>query len=536
MVPLNSVLIGLGDSIGELIGSEELKILKTLGNTLSEQDSLVQLALNIHTPWGLLRSRDSRTLIINSLSKDDAEELALVIGLRYTENTPYKALRRLRLRKNSIKEENFFGFFGVSLPEEEESPIITETVQDISTMHGLFAHQRVALSKIENLLDNEGGRAVLHMPTGSGKTRTAMNLAAKHLNDNEKTVVIWLAHSEELCEQAAEEFEKTWSHLGNRELSLRRFFGPHEWKNTDDGIIIAGLSKLWHFVEKTETGLHLTAPNISLIIFDEAHQSIAQTFQLPVEIITTRNSKCKLLGLTATPGRTWNDIFEDEKLSEFYNRKKVSLEVEGYDSAIDFLIDEGYLSKPYFHPLEYTSSENYITEKSLQKSEGSSDFSTKLLKSLSKDGMRNAEIVLKARDLILRDHQRILIFAINVQHARSLSSILNFHNFNSDVITGQTDPVTRKRAIERFKQEGGEARILCNYGVLTTGFDAPKTSAAIIARPTESLVLYSQMVGRVIRGPKVKGTKEAEIWTVVDTNLPGFGDLVEGFTNWDDVW
>ena len=78
--------------------------------------------------------------------------------------------------------------------------------------------------------------------------------------------------------------------------------------------------------------------------------------------------------------------------------------------------------------------------------------------------------------------------------------------------------------------------MLFNYGVLTTGFDAPMTSAAVISRPTKSLVLYSQMVGRVIRGTRVGGTPEAEIWTVVDQNLPGFRDLSEAFNNWNDVW
>jgi superfamily II DNA or RNA helicase len=78
--------------------------------------------------------------------------------------------------------------------------------------------------------------------------------------------------------------------------------------------------------------------------------------------------------------------------------------------------------------------------------------------------------------------------------------------------------------------------ILCNYGVLTTGFDAPAASAAVIARPTMSLVLYSQMVGRVIRGPKAGGTATCEIVTVTDPGLPGFGDVAEAFTNWEDVW
>jgi DNA repair protein RadD len=72
--------------------------------------------------------------------------------------------------------------------------------------------------------------------------------------------------------------------------------------------------------------------------------------------------------------------------------------------------------------------------------------------------------------------------------------------------------------------------------VLTTGFDAPKTSGAIIARPTTSLVLYSQMVGRAARGPLAGGNEHAEVATVVDTGLPGFTSLVDAFHNWEDVW
>ena len=114
-----------------------------------------------------------------------------------------------------------------------------DTIKEVIVKHGLFKHQRDALSRIQEILENQGGRAVLHMPTGSGKTRTAMNLAAKHLNSNENTVVLWLAHSEELCEQAAEEFECAWSNLGSRNVTPVDF-GSHKWENTSDGIVIAG--------------------------------------------------------------------------------------------------------------------------------------------------------------------------------------------------------------------------------------------------------------------------------------------------------
>ena len=104
------------------------------------------------------------------------------------------------------------------------------------------------------------------------------------------------------------------------------------------------------------------------------------------------------------------------------------------------------------------------------------------------------------------------------------------------VVTGESPPAARERAIRRFKSQAREPIVMFNYGVLTTGFDAPQTSAAIIARPTKSLVLYSQMVGRATRGVKAGGNEASEIVTVSDTEMHGFGDVADAFCNWEDVW
>ena len=81
-----------------------------------------------------------------------------------------------------------------------------------------------------------------------------------------------------------------------------------------------------------------------------------------------------------------------------------------------------------------------------------------------------------------------------------------------------------------------KAIVLCNYGVLTTGFDAPKTSCVIIARPINSLIIYSQTVGRALRGPAANGTKYAKIITVVPNENKEFLDLVEAFNRWNEQW
>jgi len=131
--------------------------------------------------------------------------------------------------------------------------------------------------KIYKMLKNkEPNRVLLHMPTGLGKTRTTMNVISEHLRENEPTLVIWLAASEELCEQAVEEFQKAWSHLGNRNIEVYRLWGNHsiDINNLKEGFLVAGFAKLTSTIKKVD-GIQLIsrlASRCSLVIMDEAHQ------------------------------------------------------------------------------------------------------------------------------------------------------------------------------------------------------------------------------------------------------------------------
>jgi len=77
--------------------------------------------------------------------------------------------------------------------------------------------------------------------------------------------------------------------------------------------------------------------------------------------------------------------------------------------------------------------------------------------------------------------------------------------------------------------------VLINYGILSTGFDAPNIGAVIITRPTSSMVLYSQMIGRGLRGPKVGGREECLLIDVKD-NFIGYGDQQIMYDFFDGYW
>ena len=158
-----------------------------------------------------------------------------------------------------------------------------------------------------------------------------------------------------------------------------------------------------------------------------------------------------------------------------------------------------------------------------------------MLKALESNDQRTIGIIAKIKELAEK-HNRIIVFATTVDHSNLLSRALNFTHLESRSITSKGDTASRQLAIEWFKERTPDCRILCNFGVLTTGFDAPQTSCAVIARPVESLVLYSQMVGRAMRGIRAGGNSDCHILTVTDTSLPAFGNMAQAFENWDDVW
>lgn len=428
------------------------------------------------------------------------------------------------------------GFFGLQGEDTAEGATALHT-EPIQPSFSLFQHQRLVVRRAYARVGSGYGRTLIHMPTGSGKTRTAMHLVSRALNEFEPGVVVWLATSRELLEQAAETFEAAWTSLGNRELDLRRFWGPRTPSPVDlsDGLLIAGLAKLHAWRERDSLAFLKLSAKVRLVIMDEAHQSIAPTYREVIDGLCGAGGEGALLGLTATPGRSWNDMGADHELSKFFDGSKVVLEVGDDPNPVNYLLDNGYLARPDFQQIEY-SPEICPTPAELRKLAKYDDFSEEILDKIAADTERNLAILEAAKGLISRGHKRVILFAVSVDHAQDMASGLAAHGIATAVVSGNTPAAKRASILKAFKANTARPQILCNFGVLTTGFDAPGTSAAIIARPTKSLVLYSQMVGRATRGPRAGGNETCEILTVHDPAYPGFGDVAEAFFNWEDVW
>lgn len=538
---LKSILSRLSETdYSELLGEQAIKILNLQSGKELYLKDLKEAMLDLYGESFFLTNKNARRILFQSLKLEEAKEVAGILNSSFQKPEDlYGKIISKNLKKDSPRIEKLYEYFGVELKRGEiESGIRVENA-DILPAYAMFSHQRKASQKITEYLNTPPHRAMLHMPTGSGKTRTAMNIICDYLRQNENHLVIWLATTEELCQQAYEEFEKAWSVLGNRKVDIYKLWGNSsvdDIKSTD-GIVIAGFPKLNGILNKSHKGLQSfmdLSTKFDFIVMDEAHQAIAPTYKFILDAIFTvpsANKVKKLLGLSATPGRTYSDIEEDEKLSNFFARRKVTLEIMGYENPVDYLISEGYLAKVKYRNIKYRNEDSQI-EYMLN---DVVEIPSHILKKLGNDEKRNLQVILHCEKLT-KQHQRIIVFAPSVESSNLIALILRRNGYKAFSLTSETDYFARKDAIEDYKDEEPIPKILVNYGILTTGFDAPRTSAAVIARPTMSLVLYSQMIGRAIRGVRAGGNKEAEILTVIDDSLPGFNNVAEAFFNWEDVW
>ena len=522
------------------VSKESLSALKMYeGDDMSFHHNIMSLISEQFSPSEVLRRKSVRTLLLSMLRQDEATALVKEISPNHKTGNPYSQLFRTRFTKKGEMEYKLFRFFGLQQPRDDSLAELDAVDGALPDMR-IHDYQREAISMATQYLSNEDRRCLLHMPTGSGKTLTAMRIISSKFLEHEPTLVLWLAYSEELCEQAIDTFKTVWSKMGDREIPILRFYKQYrsdivEFTSYDkDGLVVAGLNKI-NSAEKSSGRLLTTlADRVSLVIMDEAHQAVAPVYRSVLEqILDKRPNSIEFLGLSATPGRADTGSEDPRELPRFFGRRKVTLNFDGGGNPIEHLIKEGYQACP---DVKIIRADGKLTEDDLKRISRHKDIPKSVLEKIGRNTRRTIKVVGQVEDLIEYGHKRIIVFAPSVDNSRDISLILSARKHKSFHVDANTLIGDRRGNIGMYRSDADEPIVMCNYGVLTTGFDAPTTSAAVIARPTRSRVLYNQMVGRAMRGPRVGGNEKCEIRVITDFNIPGFTSITDGFMAWEELW
>lgn len=550
MTRLESILRSLSTPVlVNLYGAESVEAIAALMGDAVTSNRITKLLFNKYGAQ-ILAVADIRRTVISKLTR---RELAYLCRGDYVEDFQITEAEAAKLfsmnwgRTQTLAKRlvDVLGLDDSYLPpvvkKKPSSELIVPNVR-------LYPHQRRLKDQLVRTVDRKNSRLLVHMPTGAGKTRTSIEAVIelwKGRSDRRKNIM-WIAHSEELCEQAFETFRFLWSVRGDCEVDINRVWGGHDLASSQHHevgqIYVCGFQKLYSMIKSSRDEVFIQVSglkqNASIIVVDEAHKVIAPTYKACIEYLFNDDETC-LLGLTATPGRSTSDIFErgtseTTELARFFDGNKLGI-VDENDSPISdpigYLQDRQFLSRI----LRKKVTTNISLDLNDRERKFVSDFlelPQSVLNRLATNDERNALILSEIAALKLQN-RAIIVFALSVEHSRLIAELLTLKNISARAIDGETPSHEREKAISQYKN--GEVSVLVNYGVLTTGFDAPNTNAVVITRPTASIVLYSQMIGRGIRGPKVGGNKECSLVDLED-NLLGFPSESLAFNYFDDAW
>lgn len=385
----------------------------------------------------------------------------------------------------------------------------------------------------DHLRSTKDRRAMLSLPTGAGKTRvTVQSLVEAIASGDIAGPVLWVAQSDELCEQAVQTWSEVWRAIGpNFRLRISRLWGNNSATPPSDGahVVISTYQKLDKCVPSNS--YNWLFEYVGCVVIDEAHGSITPSYTRLLERVGSgrshRNDRAILLGLTATPFR--GNVEESMRLVGRYDSVRLDDGVLGNDPYV-YLQDRKILAQVDHELLIGSTIELNEDELKSWDWERFKSLPAAVEKRLGDNRDRNSTLIDSIKD---KDPSwPILVFATSVDHAKTLAALLSYEGVQSAAIWGELGGGERRRYIEDFK--AGKIQVLTNYNVLTTGFDAPAIRALYVARPTFSPVLYQQMIGRGLRGSANRGKDRCLIVNVAD-NVAKYGREL-AFREFEYLW
>ena len=317
----------------------------------------------------------------------------------------------------------------------------------------LRPYQNQLANDIRAAFGSGANRPLAVSPTGSGKTVLFSYITSQVLKRGSRVIIV--AHRREILDQIS--------------ATLKRVGVPH-------GFIQAGKSASTQpaMVASIQTLARRldTIPAPDLVIIDEAHHSVSKSY---VQMFAAWPT-AKFIGVTATPER-----LDGKGLGAMFDRMVMG-------PSVQWLIDNGFLAQPvYYAPREVVDLSQVHTV--------AGDFD----RSEAEEIVDTPRITGDAVTHYVRfcNRQRAVAFCISVAHAQHVADTFNSCGIPSASIDGTLDPEVRKQRVEDLT--AGKILVLTSCELISEGFDLPAVNAAILLRPTYSLSMHLQQLGRALR-------------------------------------
>lgn len=404
------------------------------------------------------------------------------------------------------------------------------TVDGPITLPDLHEYQRKIVDETHQLIlgIKSDRRGMISLPTGAGKTRVAVQAVVELIRDEKLGgPVLWVAQSDELCEQAVQTWREVWRSIGGQyQLSISRLWSNNNVESIEDGVqvAVATIQKLNGCIGNSA---YTWLRDATIVIIDEAHGAIAKTYTqlLKWQEISGKQTRCPLIGLTATPFRGRSEE-QTERLAGRFGRRRLDRGLG--DDPYQYLQSIKVLANVEHKLLQ--GAKVVLGKDELAELKKFQNVPSTVNERLGADAVRNRTLLTDITNL--DRNWPVLLFAASVEHAQTMAALLRMAGVSAAPISADTAPGARRTTIEEFR--AGKIQVLTNFRVLTQGFDAPAVRVIYVARPTFSPNLYQQMIGRGLRGPLNGGKEICRIVNVQDT-FSEFGESL-AFHEFEYLW
>lgn len=431
-------------------------------------------------------------------------------GSRLTKPTALALLQKRRrtnnflvnLRKEFVRSHRVERRVEVGKTKPEAQGPYVLRGEELARPYEPYAHQESTWNRLDDLWGEEPGfSARIVLPTGAGKTETAIEWLLDRIEAEPELRVLWVAHQQELVVQAMERFRACVARRGTRlKLNGRAIHaGASPWTTLADpdidvaAVTIQSLTRSLGRNKRKAIKSFLRRPLI--LVIDEAHHAPSGTYEYLFEDILVNYPPRATLALTATPWPT--AAWAKQRMRELFPTL-------AYEAQQEDLVAQGVLARAVFNTVE-THQTIEISAKEAQQARRS-DLPASVLARLA-NAPRDAEVLAVYK----KDPDRwgkTLVFATGIHHAdvlaKRFAALVDTRVLHSQVEGDRGEILTW------FRSSPGPC-VLVSVGMLTEGVDLPDARTAFLVRPTASHTLLRQMIGRVLRGPRAGGDTEAHI-------------------------
>ena len=315
------------------------------GNTLLTRQRLIKMIDSLHGT-NILKNKNFRKDLLLSMGEDDILEIrdACLSGKEKKEEDPAKLADVISGKawgKNNLSlhlSEKWNVDKSIFDKESLHDMEVVNQVEAGERFYELLDYQYYIKQRILYILNSgqELERLLVHMPTGTGKTKTTMHTVVNYIEFTlqKQGLILWVAHTTELLQQAYDTFVDVWSHLGDGEITAYKIWGKNTLEGTTEplnGIAFCGLSKLMSIEENNPSLMRRLEMDCRLIVFDEAHKAAATETRRVIECLMRKKEGMEnraLIGLSATPGRTTEASFDNRLLSHMFGDKLIDINVD----------------------------------------------------------------------------------------------------------------------------------------------------------------------------------------------------------------